>query len=76
MNNTKYYEIPELEKYCSPQDIQKALRKVIRYHPDKYDPELFKEKYNAYEVLKDPKKREIYDKYGEEGLNNPEIIEG
>ena len=30
---------------------------------------------NAYEVLKDSKKRKIYDKYGEEGLTNPEIGE-
>ena len=28
---------------------------------------------NAYEVLKDSKKRKIYDEYGEEGLTNPEI---
>ena len=38
-------------------------------HPDKGgDPAKFQEMQNAYEVLSDPKKRDIYDKYGEEGL--------
>ena len=37
------------------------------------DPGKFKEMVNAYEVLKDSKKRKIYDEYGEEGLTNPEI---
>ena len=38
-------------------------------HPDKGgDPAKFQEMQNAYEILSDPKKRDIYDKYGEEGL--------
>ena len=42
---------------------------AIKLHPDKGgDPAKFQEMQNAYEVLSDPKKREIYDKYGEEGL--------
>ena len=59
-----------VDKNASPQEIRKAYRKlVIKLHPDKGgDPEKFKEMQNAYEVLSDPKKREIYDKYGEEGL--------
>jgi len=41
----------------------------LKEHPDKGgDPEKFKEITVAYEVLMDPKKRDIYDKYGEEGL--------
>lgn len=42
---------------------------AIKLHPDKGgDPAKFQEMQNAYEVLSDPKKREIYDKYGEEGI--------
>ena len=61
-----------IPKTATPEEIRKAHRKlVIKLHPDKGgDPEKFKEMQNAYEVLSDPKKREIYDKYGEEGLKN------
>ena len=53
-----------IDKNATPQEILKAYRKlVIKLHPDKGDdPEKFKEMQNAYEVLSDPKKREIYDK--------------
>ena len=38
-------------------------------HPDKGgDPEEFKEIAEAYDTLKDPKKRDIYDKYGEKAI--------
>ena len=61
-----------IPKTATPDEIRKAHRKlVIKLHPDKGgDPEKFKEMQNAYEVLSDPKKREIYDKYGEEGLRD------
>ncbi|VDL85687.1 unnamed protein product [Schistocephalus solidus] len=62
-----------LEKGASEDDIKKAYRKMaLKYHPDKNKSpnaeEKFKSVAEAYEVLSDPKKREIYDKYGEEGL--------
>ncbi|KAM9313482.1 dnaJ homolog subfamily B member 1 [Gastrophryne carolinensis] len=68
-----YYKILGLSKGASEEDIKKAYRKqALKYHPDKNkDPgaeERFKEIAEAYDVLSDPKKREIFDKYGEEGL--------
>ncbi|TNM85402.1 hypothetical protein fugu_007673 [Takifugu bimaculatus] len=68
-----YYDILGLKKGASDEDIKKAYRKqALRYHPDKNKSpgaeEKFKEIAEAYDVLSDPKKKDIYDRYGEEGL--------
>ncbi|XP_045868848.1 dnaJ homolog subfamily B member 7 [Meles meles] len=71
-----YYEVLGVQRYASPEDIKKAYRKVaLKWHPDK-NPEnkeeaerKFKEVAEAYEVLSNTEKRDIYDKYGQEGLN-------
>lgn len=68
-----YYKILGLQKGATEDELKKAYRKMaLKYHPDKNKSpgaeEKFKEIAEAYEVLNDPKKREIYDKYGEEGL--------
>ncbi|KAM8974109.1 dnaJ homolog subfamily B member 1 [Pelodytes ibericus] len=68
-----YYKILGLSQRATEEEIKKAYRKqALKYHPDKNkDPgaeERFKEIAEAYDVLSDPKKKEIFDKYGEEGL--------
>lgn len=68
-----FYKILGLSKGASDEDIKKAYRKLaLKYHPDKNKEsgaeEKFKEVAEAYEILSDPKKKEIYDKYGEDGL--------
>jgi molecular chaperone DnaJ len=71
-----YYEILGVERHAQPEDIKKSYRKLaMQYHPDrnpgdKEAEESFKEASEAYEVLSDQEKREIYDRFGHEGLGN------
>jgi len=71
-----YYEILGCERDVSPRDLKKAYRGLaMKLHPDQNqdDPaaeEHFKELAEAYEVISDPKKREIYDRYGHQGLSS------
>ncbi|MCL7048466.1 hypothetical protein MKW94_016064 [Papaver nudicaule] len=58
-NNTKHYEVLGVQKNASPDELKKAYRKAAMK---------FKELAHAYEVLSDPKKREIYDRFGEDAL--------
>lgn len=68
-----YYKILGISKSANEDDIKKAYRKLaLKYHPDKNKTpeaeEKFKEVAEAYEVLSDKKKRDVYDRFGEEGL--------
>jgi len=70
-----YYEILGVSKNASDQDIKQSYRKLaLKYHPDKNKgnkeaEEKFKEATEAYEILRDPKKRASYDKFGHEGVS-------
>jgi len=69
-----YYEILEVGKTATVEEIKKAYRKkAIQYHPDKNPgdkeaEEKFKEAAEAYEVLSDANKRARYDQFGHAGV--------
>ena len=68
-----YYKILGVPRAASENEIKKAYKKMaLKYHPDKNTSpgaeEKFKDIAEAYEVLSNKEKREIFDKYGEEGL--------
>jgi len=69
-----YYEILEISRNASGDEIKKAFRKLaLKYHPDrnagdKEAEQKFKQINEAYQVLSDEQKRSIYDRYGKEGL--------
>ncbi|CAI2183744.1 7273_t:CDS:2 [Funneliformis geosporum] len=72
-----YYKILGVDKSADDDTLKKAYRKLaLKWHPDRHQSEnekesaeiKFKEISEAYEVLSDKNKRQIYDTYGEEGL--------
>ena len=71
-----YYQILGVARDASPDDIKKQYRQeALKYHPDrnpgnKESENKFKEAAEAYEVLRDPEKRRLYDTYGHEGVSS------
>lgn len=74
MHKRDYYEVLGISRNAGDEEIKKAYRKLaLRYHPDRNQGDKgaadnFKEAAEAYEVLRDREKRQIYDQYGHEGL--------
>ena len=69
-----YYELLGVSKNASDAEIKAAYRKqALKWHPDRNkSPDAnakFKEINKAFEVLADPKKKEMYDQYGEEAFS-------
>ena len=75
MSKRDYYDVLEVSKSASQEEIKKAYRKIaIKYHPDKNPDnkeaeEKFKEAAEAYEILSDPDKRARYDRFGHQGVS-------
>jgi molecular chaperone DnaJ len=69
-----YYEVLEVARDSDEETLKKAYRRLaMKYHPDRNpgDEEAhakFKEAAEAYEVLRDPRKRQVYDRHGHRGL--------
>ncbi|MDR3013381.1 MAG: molecular chaperone DnaJ [Chitinispirillales bacterium] len=77
MAKRDYYDVLGIQKNASDDDIKKAYRKLaVQYHPDKNPgdkvaEEKFRETTEAYEVLKDAKKRAQYDQFGHAAFDGP-----
>ena len=70
-----YYSVLGVDRNADQNELKRAYRKMaMKYHPDRNpgNPEAeekFKNINEAFEVLSNPQKRQIYDNYGAEGLN-------
>ena len=73
MTDRDYYEILDVQRDASPEQLKTAFRRLARqYHPDVNDSpnaeESFKELNEAYAVLSDDQRRSAYDRFGHAGV--------
>ncbi len=75
MAKRDYYEVLGVDRSATAEQIKKSYRKLaLQYHPDRNPgdstaEEKFKEATEAYEVLRDPERRGLYDQYGHAGMS-------
>ena len=74
MAKRDFYEVLGVQRGCDDKELKVAYRKLaMQYHPDRNGGDAsfevkFKEVNEAYECLKDPKRRAVYDRFGHAGL--------
>jgi len=70
VDTEKLYNVLGVSKNATDKEIKKAFKKAaLQHHPDRGgDAEMFKEIENAKDILTDPGKRRLYDRYGERGV--------
>lgn len=85
-NKRDYYEVLGVSKNATDAELKSAYKKMaIKYHPDrqvgksdeekKAAEEKFKEAAEAYDVLRDPQKRQQYDQFGFNGCSSVEPVD-
>ncbi len=76
MSKRDYYEVLGVERSASDSEVKSAYRKLaMKYHPDRNPgdhaaEEKFKEAAEAYAVVADPEKRQMYDRFGHAGVSS------